>query len=106
MLSRVASDAILDAAYAWLRKRRRDYPADADVWSFRRYWPAEKRRIQADLHAGVFRFGLLDRVTLKDGSDSDLWTARDALVLKALAIVPMDSQGNDAEIRRACSPAL
>ncbi len=90
MLSRVASDAILDAAYAWLRKRRRDYPADADVWSFRRYWPAEKRRIQADLHAGVFRFGLLDRVTLKDGSDIDLWSARDALVLKALTIVLSD----------------
>ncbi|MCH8155417.1 MAG: hypothetical protein IH786_09195 [Proteobacteria bacterium] len=90
MLSRVASDAILDAAYAWLRKRRRDYPADADVWSFRRHWPGEKRRIQADLLAGDFRFGLLDRVTLKDGSDIDLWTARDALVLKALTIVLSD----------------
>ena len=89
-LGRLASDAVLDAAYGWLCHRRRDYPADADVWSFRRHWPGEKRRIQADLLADDFRFGLLDRVTLKDGSDIDLWSARDALVLKALTIVPSD----------------
>ena len=90
MLSRVASDAILDTAYAWLRKRRRDYPADADVWSFRRYWRQEKRRIRADLLAGRFYFSLLDRITLSDGSDIDLWSARDALVLKAMTIVLAD----------------
>ena len=37
--------------------------------------------------AGRFRFGLLTRITLKDGEEVDLWSARDALVLKALAIV-------------------
>ena len=36
--------------------------------------------------AGRFRFGLLDRITLADGSDIDLWSARDALVCKALTI--------------------
>ncbi len=72
LLGRLASDAVLDVANGWLCHRRREYPADADVWSFRRQWPREKRRIQADLVAGDFRFGLLDRVTLKDGSDIDL----------------------------------
>ncbi len=37
--------------------------------------------------AGCFRFGLLTRITLKDGEEIDLWSARDALVLKVLAIV-------------------
>ncbi len=37
--------------------------------------------------AGRFRFGLLTRITLKDGEEIDLWSARDALVLKALTIV-------------------
>ena len=37
--------------------------------------------------ADRFRFGLLTRITLKDGEEIDLWSARDALVLKALAIV-------------------
>ncbi len=82
-----ASDLVLDAAFEWLCKRRRDYPDDADVWDFRRHWPAEKAHIQADLHAGDFHFGLLDRITKADGEEIDLWSARDALVLKALAIV-------------------
>jgi hypothetical protein len=87
LLGRLASDAVLDAAYAWLCHRRRDYPADADVWSFRRHRPGDKRLIQADLIAGEFRFSLLERITLKDGRDIDLWSARDVLVLKALTVV-------------------
>ncbi len=44
-------------------------------------------RIKAELVAGRYRFGLLTRITLADGEDIDLWSARDALVLKALTIV-------------------
>ncbi len=87
LLAALASDATLDAAFAWLCKRRRDYPDDADVWDFRRHWPAEKARLQSDLSTGDFRFGLLDRITKADGEEVDLWAARDALVLKALAMV-------------------
>ena len=43
--------------------------------------------LKAALVAGRSRFGLLTRVTLKDGEKINLWSARDALVLKALAIV-------------------
>ena len=89
-LARLASDAILDTAYAWLCKRRRDYPANADIWSFRWRWPEEKDRIQAELSSGHFRFGLLDRISKRDGGDIDLWSARDALVLKALTMVLSD----------------
>ena len=87
LLDQIASDAILDDAYAWLCHRRRDYPANADVWSFRRDWAFEKRRLQAELRDGTFRFGLLDRVMLADGNEIDLWSSRDALVLKAMTIV-------------------
>ena len=59
----------------------------ADVWDFRRDWPFEKSRLQADLLSGHLRFGLLDHITKADGEEIDLWSARDALVLKALAIV-------------------
>ncbi len=90
LLDRLASDTVLDAAFEWLCQRRRDYPDHADVWSFRRDWAYEKARIRRELVAGRFRFGLLDRITLADGSDIDLWSARDALVLRALAIVLAD----------------
>ena len=67
LLAALASDATLDTAFAWLCKRRRDYPDHAEVWDFRRHWPAEKARLQLDLSAGRFRFGLLDRITQPTG---------------------------------------
>jgi hypothetical protein len=35
MLTRLASDKVLDAAYDWLCHRRRKYPANNDVWTLR-----------------------------------------------------------------------
>ncbi|MDH3769673.1 MAG: hypothetical protein OET79_01625 [Nitrospirota bacterium] len=48
-IGQLTSDPVLDAAYAWLCRRRRDYPAHADIWAFRRHWPAEKRRIHSKI---------------------------------------------------------
>ena len=83
---RIASDAFVDEAYVWLCHRRRDYPANADIWWFRRNWASEKQRLQQDLLTGTYRFEALDRVELKDGSSVDVWTSRDALVLKAMSL--------------------
>jgi RNA-directed DNA polymerase len=87
ILAQITSDDVLDSAYQWLCRRRQDYPANSDVWSFRRCWQREKERIKDQLLAGNYRFALLSRITLKTGDETDLWSARDALVLKALAIV-------------------
>ncbi len=87
ILTQLTTDEVLDNAFAWLCKRRRTYPEDADVWSFRQTWVQDNYKLKAALAAGRFRFGLLTRITLKDGVEIDLWSARDALVLKALAIV-------------------
>jgi RNA-directed DNA polymerase len=87
ILTQLASDHVLDTAYEWLCRRRRDYSPNADVWAFRRDWLREKEQIKADLLSGNYRFSLLTRITLKDSEDTDLWSARDALVLKGLAIV-------------------
>ncbi len=61
ILAKIASDSILDAAFAWLCKRRQNYPAHADVWNFRRDWPEDKARLRSNLLAGRYRFGLLSR---------------------------------------------
>ncbi len=87
ILAELTSDGVLDTAYDWLSRRRRAYPADADVWSFRQTWAQEKDKIKAALASGRYRFGLLTRITLVDGEEVDLWSACDALVLKALTIV-------------------
>jgi len=87
ILAEITSDAVLDAAYEWLCRRRRYYSANADVWGFRRDWAHEKQRIRDELLSGSYRFSLLARITRKDGEETDLWCSRDALVLKALALV-------------------
>lgn len=84
-LQALADAALLDRAYAWLCHRRQNYPADSDIWDFRRRWPDEKPRLQAEIRENRFRFGLVTRITRADGTDIDVWAARDALVLKALA---------------------
>lgn len=90
LIGRIASSVILDEAYAWLCLRRRNYPANSDVWWFRWNWASEKQRLQQDLLTGSYRFDALDKVALKDGSSVDIWTARDALVLKALTMCLAD----------------
>jgi len=79
--------SVLAQAYRWLCQQRRAYPPDADVWDMRFHWPAERIRLEADLRAGRNRFGPLSIITKADGEVLHLWSARDALVLKALALV-------------------
>ena len=60
LVDRLTSDAVIDRAYDWLCKRRRNYPDRADVWSLRRNWRSEKIRLVDELRSGDFRFALLD----------------------------------------------
>ena len=76
----------LEAAYEWLCHRRKDYPDHADVWSLRFNWPDERARIQHDLLTESYRFEPLSVVTNQAGETLHIWSARDALVLKALTI--------------------
>jgi RNA-directed DNA polymerase len=82
----VASSAVLDSAFAWLCNRRIDYADSADVWNVRRSWPYLKLQLRGVLLRGQYRFQPLRRIQIQ-GESRELWTALDALVLKALAIV-------------------
>lgn len=71
IIGHLASDDVLDAAYEWLFRRRREYSANSDVWAFRRDWAREKERIKGELLPENCRFSLLlTRITLRDGEDS------------------------------------
>jgi RNA-directed DNA polymerase len=85
-MTEIASDAVLDQAYAWLCARRRDYSPNDDVWTVRRRWPRLKPQLQAELRAGTYRFSPVRRIQTAQGA-VEVWAALDALVLKALAIV-------------------
>ena len=79
------SNERVDAAYEWLRHRRKHFPANADIWWFRQRWPAEKALLVKELETGRMRFEPLRQVTLGSGETIEVWSARDALVLKLLA---------------------
>ena len=67
----------------------KDRSANADVWRFRHSWAQEKERLREELLTGTYEVGLLNRVTLDGGgeqADIDLWSARDALVMKGLSM--------------------
>jgi RNA-directed DNA polymerase len=86
-IGEVASSAVLDTAFAWLCQRRIDYADSADIWNVRRRWPELKLQLQRDLLEGQYRFQPLRCIRTSDGDCIELWTALDALVLKAMAIV-------------------
>ncbi len=87
IIAQFFSDAVLDTAIEWLCHRRLKYSSNSDICSFRRNWSDEKTRIRREVRAGQYRFDLLSRITLSNGDEVDLWSSRDALVLKALALV-------------------
>jgi RNA-directed DNA polymerase len=86
-LDEVLADETISTAYDWLCERRKDYPESADIWSFRRNWERQRQALIEQVRAGAYRFQLLTRVTLKSGEEIDLWSTRDALLLKCLALV-------------------
>jgi len=87
LLQTLTSEAVREEAYAWLCRQRKSWPDSADVWDFRRLWITEKARLQRELNNGTYQIGLLSRTTLPNGEEVDLWSARDALIMKALTIV-------------------
>jgi hypothetical protein len=86
LLTRLLADATLEEAYAWLCTQRQDYSHNSDVWALRQHWSEVKDGIRRDVAAGTYAFGPV-QVYHIDGETRDVWAARDAVVLKALAIV-------------------
>ncbi len=79
------SEAIIDQAYDWLCRRRKDYHYNNDVWHLRFHWPREKEKLIQDLKAGTYSFDCVEKIWSPDHT-TFLWHAQDALVLKAIAI--------------------
>ncbi len=86
LLEKIASDSSLDAAYLWLCKARKDYHYNNEVWHVRFHRAYVQAQIQALLLAGDYRFEPVRRV-VGNGGVYWIWNARDAWVLKAMALV-------------------
>src|SRR5271157_1708284 len=85
-MDEIASESALEQAYAWLCERRQDYSPNDDVWNVRWRWEEIRPQLQAQLRAGGYRLSSVRRFHLSD-DDIEVWSALDALVLKATALV-------------------
>lgn len=81
-----ASDAVLESAFEWLCQRRKDYSHNDGVWELRFRWQQVKSELKDALNSGRYRFSPLRRVRRREDV-LEIWSARDALVLKAIAVV-------------------
>ncbi|QDV22544.1 reverse transcriptase domain-containing protein [Aureliella helgolandensis] len=86
LMEEIASDVVLEEAYAWLCRRRKNYSHNDEVWEVRFRWVEIKSRLQCELIAGQYRFSPLRRIH-RTNDDLEIWSAVDSLVLKAIAIV-------------------
>jgi len=97
LIDEIASDEVINLAYAWLCKRRECYSHNQDVWNLRFHWETVRPELQANLRAGTYRLSSLHRIG-RGVEKIELWSALDALVLKAIAIV----LGRRLELSRSC----
>jgi hypothetical protein len=85
-IDEIASESVLPQAYDWLCERRRDHSPHDDVRDLRWRWDEIRPQLQAQLRAGTYRLGPVRRFHQGDET-IEVWSALDALVLKATAIV-------------------
>ena len=97
MIDHVASDEVLDLAFKWLCKSRANANHNSDVWFLRSRWGEIKPHLQATLRAGEYRLSATERKCF-DGKVVEVWSARDAIVLKSVAIV----LGQELELSKRC----
>ncbi len=86
IIQKIASDYVIDNAYDWLCEKRKDYSHNDEVWDIRFRWSENKSCLQKILLAGEYTFSPQTEIRMPDRT-IELWNARDALVLKAMAIV-------------------
>lgn len=75
----------LETAFHWLCIQRKHFPANADVWDFRRTYTKLKHHLLDQVNNGLYAFSVQQRVVKANGSVIHLWSSQDALVMKLLA---------------------
>ncbi|MEM6406557.1 MAG: reverse transcriptase/maturase family protein, partial [Pseudomonadota bacterium] len=86
MIETIAASGTLEQAYAWYIGTRQDAHHNHEVWHLRRNWAQIRPRIQAQLRAGTYQFAPC-RSCQVDGTWQSVWSAPDAVVQKAMALV-------------------
>ena len=77
----------LKSAYQWCCQKRQNYHANANIWHLRRNWSTIHPQIIHHLQAGTYTIEPVKRIEKANGNTTWLWHPRDAIVLKAIALL-------------------
>ncbi len=80
------TEELLEVAKTWILKARKHFPHHESDWDVCFHWEAEKKLILNLLMKGEYPFQPVKIIRKQSGGTTWLWHARDAIVLKALAI--------------------
>ncbi|WP_024531420.1 reverse transcriptase domain-containing protein, partial [Serratia fonticola] len=83
IITKSNDEQLLDMAWEWLCRARKNAPPSADIWDLRLHWPQQRDGLLTQLKAGRYRLSAMWVVGKKKQA---MWTARDALVLKWVAL--------------------
>lgn len=81
----LTSDEVLEAAFQWACKQRKDRSHHHSIWDLRFHWSREKKAIQQQLSSGTYQLGPMKRYCI-DGAFVSAFEAKDIVVLKALSL--------------------
>ncbi|MGO9570407.1 MAG: hypothetical protein ACLP5H_22980 [Desulfomonilaceae bacterium] len=82
---------LLDWAYNWLCRSRKNHPSSSDIWHLRPKWEQLRERIAAAFQQGTYRFAVQSKITLASGETIAMWSACDALVIKLLTRIMQET---------------
>ena len=85
--AQLTSNHVLEQAFCWLCRQRKHWPDDADVWHVRAQSCSVKQTLILELGNRTYRFDPMARITKANGQTLHVWSAKDAVVLKAMALV-------------------
>lgn len=86
LMTQIISDEVLNKAYQWVCLRRKGADHNQDIWHLRFHWSTIKPKIQQALRRGDYRFSPCKVISIDDQT-AGMWSAQDALVLKAITLV-------------------
>jgi len=94
------NEEIIENAFKHVCKNRINYSHNNDIWDLRLNWNKEKQQLYEQLNSGTYRFEPVRKITTESGT-LEIWSSRDAVVLKALEIILSDRLRS--EISVSCS---
>jgi hypothetical protein len=87
LMSRIVSNAVLEAAFAAVVKSRELDSHNSDIWWLRRHWGKQKEVLRECLLIDTYQLSPLMVLGSREGPRLTRWTAIDTVVLKAITLV-------------------